>query len=244
MRLNPNHRVAFRVIRKRRGATLRRLILVRTPYTVMVMRRARLVWLLPILYLLVGLMAYRDAWMIAAKDYCNMNMARDLPLGCAQLSHSFVFYLASVLTWPLSPLFLYADQASSVPDIVRFQPLATSFWWAVILAVISFLIAPLNTRYAKLHLVARDLEGQVAILRRKFATCQENKSQLISERDTALGKLAKMQVTATGLSRAKQAFARLHHPDRVQAGDIERLIRTEIFKEFWSELERIERDTK
>jgi len=53
-----------------------------------------------------------------------------------------------------------------------------------------------------------------------------------------------MQVTATGLGRAKQAFARLHHPDRVQADGIERVIRTEIFKEFWRELERIERDTK
>jgi len=182
--------------------------------------------------------------MIAAKDYCNMNMSRELPLGCSQLSHSIFFYLGSVLTWPLSPLFLYAGQAHSVPGTMRFQPFATSFWWAVILAVISFLIIPRNSRYAKLRLVADDLEGQVASLRSKVSNCQERNSQLISERDTALGKLAKMQVTATGLGRAKQAFARLHHPDRVQADGIERRIRTEIFKEFWSELERIERDTK
>jgi hypothetical protein len=106
------------------------------------------------------------------------------------------------------------------------------------------IVVPRNNRYTKLRLVARDLEGQVAVLRSKFSTCQEQNSQLISERDTAVEKLAKMQVTATGLGRAKQAFARLHHPDRVQADGIERLIRTEIFKEFWSELERIERDTK
>ena len=210
----------------------------------MMMRRVRLVWLFPMLYMLVGLMAYRDAWMIAAKDYCNVHMSRDLPLGCAQLSHSFFFYLISVLTWPLSPLFLYAGQASSVPHIMRFQPFATSFWWAVILAVISFLIVPRNSRHAKLHVVTRDLECQVASLRSKFSNCQERNSQLISERDTALGKLARMQVTATGLGRAKQAFARLHHPDRVQADGVERVIRTEIFKEFWRELERIERDTK
>ena len=215
-----------------------------TPCTVMMMRKVRLVWLFPILYLLIGLMAYRDAWMIATKDYCNMNMSQDLPLGCAQLSHSFFFYLASVLTWPVSPLFLYADQASSVPEIMRFQPFATSFWWAVILAIICFLIVPRNNSYTKLRLAARDLEGQVDVLRSKFSTCQEQNSRLISERDTAVEKLAKMQVTATGLGRVKQAFARLHHPDRVKADGIERLIRTEIFKEFWSELERIERDTK
>ena len=208
------------------------------------MRTARLIWLFPILYLLVGLMAYRDAWMIATKDYCNMNISRDLLHGCAQLSHSFFFYLASVLTWPLSPLFLYSGQASSVPHIMRFQPFATSFWWTLILAVVSLLIAPRQSRYSKLLLATRALEEQAASLHSNFSKCQEQNRQLISERDTALGKLARTQVTAAGLGRAKQAFARLHHPDRVQAHGIERHIRAEIFKEFWSELERIERDTK
>jgi len=40
---------------------------------------------------------------------------------------------------------------------------------------------------------------------------------------------------------AKQAFARLYHPDNYVGNDEERAIRTEIFKEFWRELERIER---
>jgi len=212
--------------------------------SIITLRTARLVWLFPILYFLIGLMAYRDAWMIATKDYCNMNVSRHLPHGCAELSHSFLFYLTSILTWPLSPLLLYAGQASSVPHIMRFQPFATSFWWAVILAVISFLIAPRNSRYAKLRLVTRDLEGQIASVRSEFSKCQEHNSRLISERDAALATLDRMQVTAAGLGRAKQAFARLHHPDRVQAHGIERHIRAEIFKEFWSELERIERDTK
>ena len=212
--------------------------------SVLAMRTARSVWLFLMLYLLIGLMAYRDAWMIAAKDYCNINMSRDLPHGCAQLSHSFFFYMTSVLTWPLSPLFLYSGQASTVPHFVRFQPFATSFWWAVILAVISFLIAPRRGHHVKLRLATRDLEGQVASLRSSFSKCQEHNRQLVSERDTALGKLAKMQITAAGLGRVKQAFARLYHPDRVQAHGIERHIRAEIFKEFWSELERIERDTK
>lgn len=40
---------------------------------------------------------------------------------------------------------------------------------------------------------------------------------------------------------AKNAFARLYHPDRFAGDGIEKRIRTELFKEFWNELERIER---
>lgn len=40
---------------------------------------------------------------------------------------------------------------------------------------------------------------------------------------------------------AKSAFARLFHPDRAQGDAREREIRTELFKQFWAELERIER---
>lgn len=40
---------------------------------------------------------------------------------------------------------------------------------------------------------------------------------------------------------AKTAFARLYHPDRIAGDGPEKRIRTEVFKEFWDELERIER---
>jgi len=40
---------------------------------------------------------------------------------------------------------------------------------------------------------------------------------------------------------AKTAFARLYHPDRLSGDGPEKRIRTEVFKEFWDELERIER---
>ena len=40
---------------------------------------------------------------------------------------------------------------------------------------------------------------------------------------------------------AKTAFARLYHPDRFGGDGPEKRIRTEVFKEFWDELERIER---
>jgi hypothetical protein len=40
---------------------------------------------------------------------------------------------------------------------------------------------------------------------------------------------------------AKNAFARLYHPDQVTGDDREKRIRIDIFKEFWDELERIDR---
>jgi hypothetical protein len=40
---------------------------------------------------------------------------------------------------------------------------------------------------------------------------------------------------------AKLAFARLYHPDRGGTSEMDRLIRSQVFKEFWSELERIEK---
>ena len=40
--------------------------------------------------------------------------------------------------------------------------------------------------------------------------------------------------------RAKAAFARRYHPDRISRDGGETRIRTEVFKEFWEELQRIE----
>lgn len=40
---------------------------------------------------------------------------------------------------------------------------------------------------------------------------------------------------------AKKAFARLYHPDQIAGESAEKRIRTELFKEFWDELDRIER---
>jgi hypothetical protein len=40
--------------------------------------------------------------------------------------------------------------------------------------------------------------------------------------------------------RAKSAFARRYHPDRVRGDGPDVQIRTEVFKEFWEELQRIE----
>lgn len=40
---------------------------------------------------------------------------------------------------------------------------------------------------------------------------------------------------------AKRQFARTYHPDQVKVDGIERAVRNEIFKEFWSILDRIEK---
>ena len=40
---------------------------------------------------------------------------------------------------------------------------------------------------------------------------------------------------------ARTAFARLYHPDGVQGDPDEKRIRAELFKEFWEELDRIDR---
>ncbi len=40
---------------------------------------------------------------------------------------------------------------------------------------------------------------------------------------------------------AKLAFARLYHPDRGGSSEMDRLVRSQVFKEFWAELERIEK---
>lgn len=44
----------------------------------------------------------------------------------------------------------------------------------------------------------------------------------------------------TAFREAKSAFARLFHPDRAPGDSREREIRTELFKQYWEELERIE----
>ena len=56
--------------------------------------------------------------------------------------------------------------------------------------------------------------------------------------------LSGRETSARGLDekfrRAKSAFARRYHPDRVFGNGEERRIRTEVFKDFWEELQRIE----
>lgn len=47
-------------------------------------------------------------------------------------------------------------------------------------------------------------------------------------------------VTDRKFRQAKAAFARRYHPDRHDGGGIEAQVRTEVFRDFWAELQRIE----
>jgi len=40
----------------------------------------------------------------------------------------------------------------------------------------------------------------------------------------------------------KKAFARKYHPNNIQSDGIDKLVREEIFKEFWKELQKIDAD--
>ena len=42
----------------------------------------------------------------------------------------------------------------------------------------------------------------------------------------------------------KRAFAKKYHPNSMTCSGMEKLIRSEIFKEFWGEIERIEKFRK
>lgn len=57
---------------------------------------------------------------------------------------------------------------------------------------------------------------------------------------------ARHEFEATGddpkFRRAKATFARLFHPDTIRGNAEEREIRIEVFKQYWDELERIDRD--
>lgn len=44
-------------------------------------------------------------------------------------------------------------------------------------------------------------------------------------------------------SAVKRAFARLYHPDQRASSRLEAVVRTEVFNEFWPEIEQIERQS-
>ena len=55
------------------------------------------------------------------------------------------------------------------------------------------------------------------------------------------GKTADVEQLDHKFREARRTFARLYHPDQVPADDSDRTIRAEVFKEFWAELDRIDR---
>ena len=90
------------------------------------------------------------------------------------------------------------------------------------------------------------LRDKLERLERKLESAERDRDLWRYNAQLAEEQLAALLGRASGESddrfvRAKRAFAHLYHPDLVEAGDLERLIRGEIFREFWTVLEEIER---
>lgn len=102
------------------------------------------------------------------------------------------------------------------------------------------------------HQARRSRESELAFKLRKTEIALHDAEQALQNTlDYYKEEVARLQRKAAGGSeesasadrkfrKAKSAFARLYHPDRLADDGPENRIRTEIFKEFWDELQRIE----
>ena len=91
------------------------------------------------------------------------------------------------------------------------------------------------------------LRDKAERLERKLESAERDRDLWRYNAQLAEEQLAALLARGSGESdhrfaRAKRAFAQLYHPDLIEAGGLERLVRTEIFKEFWTILEEIDRD--
>lgn len=98
----------------------------------------------------------------------------------------------------------------------------------------------------------RSRESALAIKLRKSEIARHDAEQALQNTlDYYRAEVARLQSKLAGnpstepmadqkFRRAKSAFARRYHPDRVRGDGPDAQIRTEIFKEFWEELQRIE----
>jgi hypothetical protein len=85
---------------------------------------------------------------------------------------------------------------------------------------------------------------QIAALIREIAELQHNSSKLTSENQTLKEqlRLANERGGNDKFARVKRAFAQKFHPDSVEADGIEKVVKNEIFKEFWEEIRKIDSD--
>lgn len=110
-------------------------------------------------------------------------------------------------------------------------------------------VPPPPTREAELHaeiLRLRDLGKTVVAERDRLKSLLEKERR---ERHKVEAELSTARSAASStpgsdakkFREAKAAFARLYHPDQHKGGLIDAVVRSEIFKEFWAELEKIEK---
>ncbi len=102
------------------------------------------------------------------------------------------------------------------------------------------------------HQARRRRESEMAFKLRKCEIALEDAEHTLSNTvDYYKGEVARLEQQLSGretlargsdekFRRAKSAFARRYHPDRISGNGEETRIRTEVFKDFWEELQGIE----
>ena len=102
------------------------------------------------------------------------------------------------------------------------------------------------------HQARRSRKSEMAFKLRKCEIALQNAEHALSNTvDYYKGEVARLEQQLAGrepsargsdekFRRAKSAFARRYHPDQISRDGEETRIRTEVFKEFWEELQRIE----
>ena len=102
------------------------------------------------------------------------------------------------------------------------------------------------------HQARRSRESELAFKLRKTEIALHDAEQALQNTlDYHKEELARLQRKAAGgeesatvtdrkFRKAKSAFARMYHPDSLPDDGPENRVRTEVFKEFWEELQRIE----
>ncbi|WP_156909988.1 cell division protein ZapB [Rubritepida flocculans] len=107
-------------------------------------------------------------------------------------------------------------------------------------------IAALQAQIDRLKAAGREVIRQREQLREELeqarAVIAAQQRELDSLRSSGAGGAPPDMAEDRGkFQRAKRAFAERFHPDRATGGTMDRLIREQVFKEFWAELEKIER---
>ncbi len=86
---------------------------------------------------------------------------------------------------------------------------------------------------------ATALASELARLRTQLRLTERERDQL--RHQLARARPAPLPAMDDRFHRAKRAFAMHFHPDRITATGLERMLRVNMFKSFWTELRRIER---
>jgi hypothetical protein len=92
-----------------------------------------------------------------------------------------------------------------------------------------------------------DEEDKAAPLRQELARAYRRIAELeaiVREYEKDIPRASVQDYDVGAFAEVKKAFAKFYHPNALTCDGIEKMVRSEIFKEFWSEIQRIERKQK